>query len=297
MKAAVQTGTGDVERIQIQDVPEPKPGPGEVKIKVAAVSINPIDWKLLHGAYPLPAQWVMGFDVAGEVVDIGPGVEDFQQGDRVLGNVRHSFAEYAVAPASDLAHIPAKLSIEEAAALPLATLTGAQLIEEHTKPESGQTVLITGAMGSVGRTAVYAAKLLGARVLAGVRKQQKEEAAELGADGVYAIDDPAEAEKVPEVDAIADTVGGDTINSLLPHLRNGGRLGSVVGEPGGARDRGILVDAFQEHPDGHRLQELADSVARGDIRIPIGRTFTFSQVRDAVRYAQEGHGGKVLLTM
>ncbi len=162
-------------------------------------------------------------------------------------------------------------------------------------PRHGQTLLVTGALGSVGRVALYAAKLRGARVLAGVRARQKADGAALGADGVVAIDDPGDVAALPALDALADTVGGETTVRLLPKLRPGGVVGSVMGEPPGAKERGLSVRTMRAHPDSKRLGELAEAVGRGELRIPIGRRFPLAQAAEAHRVAERGGVGKVLL--
>jgi NADPH:quinone reductase-like Zn-dependent oxidoreductase len=145
---------------------------------------------------------------------------------------------------------------------------------------------------------VFVAKLHGARVLAGVRAQQKAEAAALGADQVVAIDDDAEVAALPQLDAIADTVGHETIAKLLAHLRPGGTLGSVLGEPPAAKGKPIVVRAFLAHPDSKRLGELAASVASGALRIPIVKRMPLAQAAEAQGLAERGgSGGKVLLIM
>jgi NADPH:quinone reductase-like Zn-dependent oxidoreductase len=296
MKAVVLTGYGDVDKLEWRDVPDVKAGAGEVKIRTEATSVNPVDWKMRQGYANVPLPNVLGRDVAGTAVEVGPGVTRIKVGDRVMGFVPHAYAEFVIAKEDQLAKIPTELSTAEAAALPLVTTTGAQLIEEHTRPKKGDTVLVTGAVGGVGRTAVYAAKKLGAKVLAGVRKSQKKEAEDLGADGIVAIDDDAEIAKLPELDAIADTVSGETLHKLLPHLKKGGTLGSVLGGSEEAKQRGIEVHAFTAHPDGRRLSELAEAATRGELQIPIGKKLPLSQARDAHRLAEKGGAGKIVMT-
>jgi NADPH:quinone reductase-like Zn-dependent oxidoreductase len=293
---------GGVEQLELREIPEPKPGQGEVRVRVAAASVNPIDWKLRSGVaravMPLDLPAVLGRDVAGEVVEVGPGVTSLSRGDRVLGLVQRGYAEQVVASEGAFARVPPGLELQAAAALPLVVLTGAQLIEEAVRPKKGDTVLVTGALGGVGRAAVHVAKLHGARVLAGVRARQKAEAAALGADQVVAIDDAAEIARLPPLDAIADTVGGETIARLLERLKPGGTLGSVVGPPPAAQGRSIVVRAFLAHPDAKRLGELAEAVARGDLKIPIAARLPLAQAAEAMRLAERGGtGGKVLITM
>jgi NADPH:quinone reductase-like Zn-dependent oxidoreductase len=299
MKAVVLTAYGDVDKLVLRDVPDPKPGPSEVKVKVAAASINPVDWKLRSGAMqkfmPLQLPAILGRDVSGTVAEVGPGVTGFKPGDRVLGFVQHGYAEYVVTAQEGFARIPDGLDVEKAAALPLVVLTGAQLVEEATKPRKGELLLVTGALGGVGRTAVYAARKLGARVIAGVRAKQKAEAQKLGAEQVVALDDDGEISRLPQLDAVADTVGGETIEKLLPKIRKGGTIGSVVGEPAGAKERGLEVRAMLTHPDSKRLRELAEAVARGDFEIPVERTFPLAQAGQAQKLAEKGGVGKVLL--
>ena len=175
--------------------------------------------------------------------------------------------------------------------------TGAQLVDA-AKVAAGQTVLVTGALGAVGRTAVFVSKQRGARVIAGVRAKQKAEAAKIGADDVVAIDDDAEIDRLPPLDAIADTVGGEVIAKLLPRVKKGGTLGSVVGEPPAAKGLPITVHAFMAHPDAAVLGKLAASVARGELVIPIAKRLPLEKAAEAQTLAETGHpDGKVLLTI
>jgi len=158
-------------------------------------------------------------------------------------------------------------------------------------------VLVTGALGSVGRYAVHAAKQRNVRVIAGVRKRQLDEAAALGAERVVAVDDPEAVAGLPELQGIADTVGGETVAAVLPKLVPGGKLGSVVGEPAGAKARGIQVRAMQTHADPARLAQLAQEVASGAVVVPIAARFPLAQVREAFQAVAHGAAGKVLLTL
>lgn len=296
MRAVLLTDYGDVDKLELRTVPEPDIGPGEIKVRLAASSVNPIDWKLRRGGYrnlELPA--ILGRDAAGEVVSVGPGASAFRVGARVLGLVNEAYAEFVVDRENAWAEAPAPMDLIDAAALPLVVLTGAQLIEEGVRPRPGSVVLITGALGSVGRAAVFAARARGAEVVAGVRRQQKDAAAKLNVD-VVAIDDDAEIERLPRLDAIADTVGGETLRKLLPKVRKGGTVGSVLGQPVGVKERGLTGRAHMTHPDGKRLAELAQAVAAGDLVIPIARRMTLEQVREAQEIAERGAaGGKVVL--
>ena len=191
MKAIQMHGYGGVDQLRYEDVPAPTAGLGEVLVKVAATSVNPIDWKIrrgnLKGMMTLQFPVVLGRDVAGEVVAVGTGVSNFKPGQRVMALTNHTYAELVVVPSAALATVPDGLEWQQAGALPLVSTTGAALIE-RVRPHSGQTILITGALGGVGRTAVYVAIERGARVIAGVRELQKRQAQSLAADQVIAID-------------------------------------------------------------------------------------------------------------
>jgi NADPH:quinone reductase-like Zn-dependent oxidoreductase len=300
MKAVVLPSYGEPENLEVREIDEPSPGPNEIKVRVAAAGINPIDWKLRSGAYqkywPLDLPAILGRDVAGEVAAVGARVTNFKVGARVLGVADHTYADYVVAPVGAWAEVPKKLDLVEAAALPLALLTGAQLVEEAADVKKGGAVLVTGATGSVGRVAVYCAKGRGATVYAGVRAEHEVEAAKLGVHGVVALDDDRELDELPPLDALADTVGGETAQKLLRRLKPGARIGSVVGEPVGAKERGFVVKAFLTRPDAARLAELAAAVAAGQLVIPIAQRFPFTEAAEAQRLAERGGVGKVLLT-
>ncbi|HTA18643.1 MAG TPA: NADP-dependent oxidoreductase [Polyangia bacterium] len=301
MKAVVLPEYGEASRLVLRDIAEPTPGPNEIKVRVAAASLNPIDWKLRGGAYKaysqleLPA--VLGRDVSGEIVAVGPGVTSPRVGARVVGLVNRGYAEYVVAPVDAWAEVPAGMDLVDAAALPLVLLTGAQLAEQATDARAGQTVLVTGATGGVGRAAVFAAKKRGAIVYAGVRGIHEVAAAKLGVHAVVALDDDRQIEKLPMLDALADTVGGPTTQKLLGKLKPGARIGSVLGEPAGAKERGFDVHAFGVKPDAKRLGELVADVAAGELVIPISKRFPLAEAAQAHALAEKGGVGKVLLVV
>ncbi len=301
MKAIVLNEYGDSNKLTPQDIAEPKPGPGEIKVKVAAAGLNPIDWKLRSGILKafLPIQFpmVLGSDVSGEVAELGSGVTQFKVGDKVTGMVQHGYAEFAVAPATQFALVPAGLDLRDAAAIPVAGLTGAQLIEETANVQSGHTVLITGAVGAVGRFAVYAAKARGARVIAGVRKTQLADAHKLGASSVVALDDDAAIAALPMLDAVADTIGGPTLAKVTSKVKNGGVVASTVGPPPGDSTRAVIGKGMQTRADGKRLAGLAKALVNGEVLLPIAKRFPLDQAAQAHQFAEHGGVGKVLLTL
>jgi NADPH:quinone reductase-like Zn-dependent oxidoreductase len=300
MKAIVLHQYGGPEQLRYEETERPAFGDNEVLVRVRATSVNPIDFKLRSGAakarMPLQLPAILGRDLAGEVVETGRSVMGFPRGMRVMALANGTYAEYTVAKADVLAPIPSTLDFERAAALPLVVTTGSQLIERAVKPQRGQTVLVTGALGSVARVAIHVARQHGARILAGVRTAEKDKAAQLNVDGVIAIDSEEEINRLHNLDAIADTVGGTTIQLLLKSIRAGGVLGSVLGVPEGADKYKIHVEPMMAVPDASRLGELAEDFARGEFSIPIARTMRLQDAPEAQRLAESGGiGGKIIL--
>jgi NADPH:quinone reductase-like Zn-dependent oxidoreductase len=222
MKAVVVHQYGGPEVLKFEDYPDPAPGPDEVLVRVAATSVNPIDYKRRAGLtkdfYPIQFPGLIGVDIAGTVVKIGPGVEGFSAGDQVFAMAANTYAELCVVNAAILAKIPKGLDLIQAAALPLVTTTGNQLISA-TGIKAGQTVLVVGAAGNVGRSAVFTAKQRGATVIAGVLKTQMDEAKTIGADQVLATDDDNAIASLPMLDVVADTVNGKTAEKLIAKVK------------------------------------------------------------------------------
>ncbi|HEY2901180.1 MAG TPA: zinc-binding dehydrogenase, partial [Polyangia bacterium] len=220
-------------------------------------------------------------------------------GSKVLGLVSRAHAEYVVAKEEAWAELPPSLDLADAAALPLVALTGCQLIDEAVKPRAGDVVLVTGALGGVGRAAVYATVARGGKVLPGVRRQRKVDAKKLG--GVVdtiALDDDGEVERTPQLDAIANAMPpGPALQRLLRKVKPGGTIGSVTGEPAGAKEMGLVVRAHVVHPDSKKLAELARAAADESLVIPIVTRFPFAQIREAHAMAEKGAEGKVVLRM
>ena len=298
MKAVLLHGYGGVDQLVYEEVPIPIAGAGEVLVKLSSTSINPIDYKIRRGdmkdIMPLPLPDILGYDLAGQVVALGEGVTGVEVNDLVLGVTDHTYAEYVTCKAKDLAHMPDGFNLVEAGVLPLVLETGTQLIELGVRPRAGERVLITGALGSVGRTAVHIAKKHGAYVIAGVRASQRTEAEKLGADEVVAVDE--DLGDLKDLDAVADTVGRDVIDRLIPHIRKNGVLATVVGKPESADGRDLQVQEVWAVPDAHRLEQLAQEMASGEFTIPIAKRFTLAEIRKAHELAEKGAAGKVLLT-
>jgi NADPH:quinone reductase-like Zn-dependent oxidoreductase len=300
MKAVVLKAYGDVDQLSYEEVETPRPGSGEVLVRIAATSINPIDWKLRSGAMrefmPLEFPAIPGYDLAGEVAELGSGVTSFKVGQRVMAVASKTYAEYAVVKADTVAQIPDGLNFEQAAALPLVMLTGAQLIERGIKPKTGQSILLTGVLGGVGRTAAYVAAQHHARVIAAVRPTQLAEAESLGTLAVVSLEDEEGLAKFSDIDSFADTIGGPVAAKLLKHLRHGAIYATVVGAPPEAGNYDIRVEMVEMQLNAAQLAQLAEDVASGRFKIPIAKVMKLSDAGEGQRLAQAGGaGGKIVL--
>jgi NADPH:quinone reductase-like Zn-dependent oxidoreductase len=238
---------------------------------------------------------LIGVDMAGTVVKVGPEVEIFTQGDQVFAMADNTYAELCVVKADVLADIPAGLDTIEAAALPLVTVTGNQLLA-GTGIKAGQTVMVVGAVGNVGRSAVFTAKDRGATVIAGVLKKQMEEAKTIGADRVVATDDDTAIANLPPLDAVANTVGGTTAEKLIAKVKPGGVFASVVGAPqNAAKYPSVKVVTVFSHFDRATLQFMAEAVRDGKLVIPISQKLPLSEAAEAQAAVEKGGTGKILL--
>jgi NADPH:quinone reductase-like Zn-dependent oxidoreductase len=301
MKAVVLHEYGGSSKLKYEDFADPTPGPGELLVRVQAVSLNPIDWKMRSGVvkeyFPVNFPGILGRDVAGIVREIGPDVKGFKVGDRVFALAQATYAELCVVKATDLALIPDGLDITTAAAIPLVSLTGDQLIRRGTNTQAGQTIVITGALGSVGRCALFAALEIGAKVIAGVRKKQMDEALTLGAIAAIDLDDDKSIASLGIVDAVADTVNHDIATKLIPKVKPGGIFASVVGPPSNAAlHPTIQVNMIMASPDPKTVVHYAEAIRDGKLKLPIDRIMPLAEAAEAQAVAEKGGVGKIILT-
>ncbi|HEY1804570.1 MAG TPA: NADP-dependent oxidoreductase [Terracidiphilus sp.] len=299
MKATVVHEYGGPEVLKFEDYPDPVPGTGEVLVRVAAASVNPIDYKRRAGLtkdfYPMKFPSLIGVDLSGTVVKTGPGVEGFAIGDRVFAVADNTYAELCVVKAAALAKVPKGLDLIEAAALPLVTVTGNQLLLA-TDIKAGQTVLVAGANGNVGRSAVFSARSLGAIVIAGVLKRQFDDAKTVGADHMVATDDDTAIANLKPLDAVADAVGGKTGEKLMAKVKAGGVYASVAGAPQNAAEYpSVKVVKVFSHFDRKTLELMAEAVRDGKLVIPIGKRMPLRDAAEAQALAEKGGIGKILL--
>ena len=286
-----------------QDVPEPEFGADMILVESIATSVNPIDWKVRSGArqkdFPLKLPAILGKDVSGVVRAVGSEVRTFRPGDRVIAMAEATYAQGVALPAAIANHLPDGVDLVDAAAIPLVALTGEQLIRLATQATAGQTILVTGALGSVGRAAVHAARKLGAKVIAGVRARQLAEAECLGVSSTLALDDEDAIARLEVVDGVADTVGGETAARLFAKVKDGGRFGyaSVLPDGVAAKYPVVAVSRVFARPDPSKVRGFADDIRDNKFVLPISQRLPLHDATSAHSILEKGGGGKIVLTI
>ena len=300
MKAVVIRAYGGPDVLKFEERPDPIAGSGDVLVRVAAASVNPFDFKLRSGAYkdvfPLTFPAILGVDVSGVVEVVGPGVQNFAVGDRVFANAMQTYASLCVVKAEGLARIPDGMDVVEAAAVPTVTMTGAQLAQLATSRRHTGVLLVTGAAGNVGRSAVFMAKQSGWVVIAGVRKNQEEMGKATGADRVIALDDEASMKSLEPLDAVADTISGPSADRLIGNVKKGGVFASVLASPSNAAAYpDVKIETMQVKAAPATLVRMAEAVIAGKLQIPLGQRFALTDADKAHLAAEKGAAGKILL--
>ncbi len=301
MKAVVLHEYGPASNLKYEDFDDPKPAPGEVLVKVSAVSINPVDWKMRSGEakdrFPVEFPGILGRDVAGVVREVGEGVTGFEAGDHVMAMAQATYAELCVVKASELAKVPEGLEMTAAATLPLVNLTGDQLVRLGCNVQAGETVLVTGALGAVGRSAVFAANEMGAKVIAGVHGAQLAEAKKLpGVVDAIAVDHDDSLAKLGLLDCVADTVGGEVASKLLGKVKQGGTFGSVLGPPADAAlHPTVRINPITAKPNPVTTVHYAEAVRVGKLEIPLDRVLPLEEAAAGHTAAEGGAHGKIVL--
>ncbi len=310
MKAVRIHQYGDGSTLQLEDVPIPTPQNDQVQVRVAAVSINPVEWKIREGMLAArmgnPFPFILGYDVSGVVSAIGDEVTDFKVGDEVYGMVNFplpggGYAEYVTAPADHLAPKPTSLSHVEAAALPLVTLTAWQALFEAAQLSAGQCVLIHAAAGGVGHVAVQLAKWKNAHVIGTASAANEQYLRELGVDTFinYREAQIDEALKDAPVDVVLGAIPGDAIDQSFKVLKPDGILTSIVGDPSGqAKKHGRRGVRVLVRADQAQLTEITSLIDSGVLRPTIGGVFPLENVQEAHQQSETGRvRGKLVLEM
>jgi len=311
MRAAVTEAFAGIDRLVVRDVPKPVPGPGEVLVRVKAAAMNPLDCKLREGKFRLifrvKPPFVLGFDLAGEVEAVGPGVARLRPGDAVFGALSRpgAHAEYAVAGEELLLPKPSRLSFEDAAALPAAAMSALQALRDDAGLREGQRVLLNGAGGGIGTFAIQIAKARGARVTAVASARNQDLLRELGADECldYAREDFTRREAA--FDVILDLVPNRSFPECRPALAAGGTYVTTLPGPGPFFWRALTVlplfggrrcRALMLRPKRRDLEEIVQFIEEGKLRSVVGDVFPLDAIREAHVRMQSGHArGKIVV--
>jgi len=326
MKAIVYQGFGSPDILRCEEIDKPIPLDDEVLIKVRAASVNPLDWKLMKGS-PFILRLLLGMgkpkirrpgvDVAGQVETVGRNVTQFKPGDDVFGTCRGAFAEYATSRSvpgmkSVLVIKPVKVTFEQAASAPVASLTALQGLRDKGRIQQGQRVLINGAAGGVGTFAVQIAKSFGANVTGVCSASNVDMVRSIGADQVIDYTQQDLTKSGPRYDIVLDCVGNHSFAEWRRVLNPKG-IFVGVGAPAdvplsrllagliGALVRSLFVSQkiaiFIARVNQRDLTTVGELMAAGKVTPVIDKRYRLSEAREAFRYMETGHArGKVVIT-
>lgn len=311
MRAVSQDAPGGPEVLRLVEIAVPVPGPTEILVRVHSAGINPTDWKTRARGYFYADEappFTLGFDVAGTVEAVGPGVTVHSPGDPVIGMPRFpkpagAYAEFVAGPARHFVPAPAGVDPVQAAGLPLAGLTAWQAVVDTAGVQPGQRVLVQAAAGGVGHLAVQIAKARGAYVLGTASPAKHEFVRSLGADEALDYTAAPIEELARDADVVLDTLGGEARERSLRCLRPGGTLVSVI-PPAGfdpalmPHREGVTVRWMLVEPDPVGLRQLVDLMEKGELAVHVDRTFVLSDAAEAHRHGERGRTtGKLVLTL
>lgn len=330
MKAFTIDRYGKKEVGRIAEVPEPDLRDDDVLIQIDAASVNLLDVKIRNGEFKLILPYrmplVLGHDVAGTVVKVGPRVRRFKLGDEVYARPDDfrigTFAEYIAVKEGSLAHKPANLGMEEAASIPLVALTAWQVLVETASLKKGQKVFIQAGSGGVGTIAIQLAKHLGAFVATTTSTRNVDWVKALGADVVIDYMKQDFATELSNYDVVLNSLGSDELEKSLQVLKPGGHLISISGPPTPefaadqklawplkqvlrllshgirkkAKRRGIRYTFVFMRASGSQLGEISSLIESGVIKPAVDRIFPFNSVAEALAYVETGRAkGKVVI--
>ena len=333
MKSFMVETYGGATRMRATEIPDPQVGTDDVLVKIHAASVNPLDMRIRNGDFkafmPYRLPLVLGNDLAGTVVQIGPSVTRFTVGDEVYARPDKdrigTFAELIAVHQDDAAIKPATLTMEEAASLPLVALTSWQALVERAQVQPGQKVLIHAGAGGLGSIAVQMAKALGAHVAATASTAKVDLVKQLGADVVVDYRTQDFTELLDGYDLVLDSLGGENLAKSLRILKPGGKAISVAGPPDPAFARelganpilrlamtalsfktrrqakhlGVTYSFLFMKASGDQLRELTLLIDAGKIRPVVDRVFSFDETLQAMEYVEKGraNAGKVVIVM
>jgi NADPH:quinone reductase-like Zn-dependent oxidoreductase len=302
MKAIRIHEYGDAGTLKFEEVPRVSISDDEVLARVQNAGVNPIDWKIRQGylkqvmqpAFPL----IIGQDFAGEVVDCGKAVKGFRPGDRAFGFAHGTYAEYAAAPESTVAAMPASMDFATAAALPTAGCTALQIIRDVVGARPGMTILIHGAAGGVGSFVSQIAVNLGSKVIGTTSGDDIEYLKSVRVDDIIDYKKERFEDRVREVDAVVDLVGGQTLTRSYAVVKKGGVLVTTVQaiDQSAANRTGIRAIQMVMKRNAADLTDLAVMVETGRVTPRMAQTMPLSAASQAQELSETGkvHGKLIL---
>jgi NADPH:quinone reductase-like Zn-dependent oxidoreductase len=289
MKAIVVHEYGSPDVLKLEDIPIPVPGAGEVLVRVRAAGVGPWDALVRTGSSGIPQKLPLtpGSDVCGSVHVRRPGVTAFSDGEDVFGATNPSFtggyAQYAVASAGMMARKPQAMDDPTAAGIPVVAVTAKQMLYDYAGVEPGQTILVHGGGGNVGALVVQLAKHAGVKVIATASAHDLEYVRSLGADEVIDHNATPFEQAVKNVDAVLDTIGGETLERSFAVVKKGGAVVSSADEPSQdeAKRRGVRATFFIVDVTTARLNEIAALFDLGVLHARIGDVLPLAEARTA----------------
>ena len=316
MKAIFQTGYGSPDFFELKEVDKPAIKDYEVLVKVHAAALHAGDLFFMRGVpkmvrlaagLPRPKNYIPGYDVAGQVEDVGKNVTQFQLGDEVFGSGQSTCAELVCVKEKNIISKPASLTFEEAAAIPTSALSALHGIRDIGKVQKGQKVLINGASGGVGTYAVQISKALGAEVTGVCSARNVDLVRSIGADHVIDYTQMDFTQSGQKYDLILDQVANHSLSAcrraLTPqgmHIPNSGNsgLGYIIKALISSLFIGQQGRTYLSVPKKQDLVVLKDLVETGKVKPVIDRTYSLNKTTEAFRYMEEVHAsGKVVITM
>ncbi|MBF9017600.1 MULTISPECIES: NAD(P)-dependent alcohol dehydrogenase [unclassified Oceanispirochaeta] len=316
MKAIVQNDYASPDALKVKEVEKPKIKKNEVLVKVIASSINAGDLFSLNGTpfivrfsvgFPKPKDFILGWDVAGKIVEVGKDITEIKVGDEIFGSTESAFAEYVVMDMEKLARKPSNMSFEEAAAAPTAAITALQRLRDGGNIKKGQKVLITGASGGVGSFAVQIAKSLGAEVTGLCSTGKVDMVRSIGADHVIDYQKEDFTKSDMRFDLILDNTGNRSFSDMKRVLTSDGMIIPNSGHGGMSyvikafalapftKKIGVMKIADLNTKDFNILRSMMES---GDIRPVVDKVFPFEKIPDAIKYLEDGLArGKIVISM
>jgi NADPH:quinone reductase-like Zn-dependent oxidoreductase len=315
MKAIAIREFGGRDKLERMDLPVPEVGNGEVLVRVKGAGVNPVDWKIREGwlkdRFPHRFPLIPGWDAAGIVERIGPGVTRFRVGDEIFAYCRKpvvqggAYAEYIALTEEHMAFKPSNASFTEAAGIPLTALTAYQALVDAAGIKSGERVLIHAAAGGVGGFGVQIAKDRGALVWGTASSSNGDYVRSLGAERVidYTKDDFRKVVRsaYPDgVDVVFDCVGGDVLEKSVEIVRKGGRLISIVDslDEGSVGRAGIRFEFVFVAPNSRELSELGQMVEQGRLKVHLEEVLPLEAAAKAHELSESRHTrGKIVLVV